>query len=157
MNLFNSDESVHGRLVYSDDEAAVDNVLLSDNEEEKEAYCSNPKKKRIYTPAQSQKKAKDKRQKRAIHKAYNQGVKITQRSEAKEMVEKLSKGEYVDLGSRDDQLTFLQDYLQFDGSHLSAQALAIKVTTTKVLWKEHQSNKKYKKTFKAFHDSAYYE
>ena len=73
------------------------------------------------------------------------------------MVEKLSKGEYVHLGSRDDQLTFLQDYLQFDGSHLSAQALAIKVTTTKVLWKEHQSNKKYKKTFKAFHDSAYYE
>ena len=73
------------------------------------------------------------------------------------MMDKINKGEYLYFGSRNDQVTFLQDYLQFDASHLSSQDLAIKYTTTNILWNEHQRNNKRKKTFKAFHDSAYFE
>ena len=143
-------------------ERSVDGGIISSADEEdvgptQEAGGPKPKKKRIYTPAEAKKKIDERTHSRGLKKAYKRGVRDTQKSEENKMLEKIMKGEFIYFGARDKQLLFLQDYLQFDGSHLSSQDLAIKFSITTILWNEHKSNNKRKKTFKDFHDSAYYE
>jgi len=124
---------------------------------EQEAQGPKDKKKRCYTTLQAEKKNIKKRHRRGLKNAYRRGVKDKAATEERLLLEKIKNGDYMYFGSRIDQLKFLQDFLQFDGSHLSPQDLAIKFSTTNILWNEHKSNNKRQKTFKAFHDIAYFE
>ena len=151
------EEVIDGEIVNSEDddeEEVIDDGIVKEGGE---IDVRPSKKRRQYSAEEKKRKIDSRRQTRAVTGAYKKGVKDTQKIEENKMLDKISNGEYVYFGSNEEQIVFLKDFLEFDANHLSPRDLAVKYSTTKVLWEEHKGNKRRKKTFKAFHDEAYYE